>query len=298
MANPYLTVIIPTFNRSSCLNICLERLFRQNIARESYEVIVVNDGSTDDTLGILKKFESEPNFLHVTQRNQGQGNARNLALKHARGQIILFIGDDIYAENDFLKGHMDFHISQPEKNMACLGRVEWFPENEINDFMRWLTHGGPQFSYDSLKDGDEVDFWHFYTSNISLKSAMLSEERFDPDFKSYGWEDIELAVRLNRKHALKIHYRENILAYHDHIINEESLKRRMLSIGKSAKIFERKHPGIGVVPRRLKLFALTIISFPITLFLLYILKTILPYGKKYYWYALSKRYFLMGMKNV
>lgn len=298
MTNPYLTVIIPTFNRSACLSICLERLFQQNLSGESFEVIVVNDGSDDDTEMVLKKFEGHNNFSHFKQQNQGQGNARNLALKHARGQIVLFIGDDIYPEKDFLKGHADFHIEHPEENFACLGRIEWFPENEINDFMNWLTHGGPQFAFYKLKNGQEVTFWYFYTSNISLKSKLLRHEHFDPDFKSYGWEDIELACRLTKKFNLKIIYLEKILGFHDHIIDEDSLKRRMTSIAKSANIFEKKQAGVKVIPRGLKKLILkSISSFPFIL-ILYLLKSILPPVKKYYWYALSKRYFILGLKKV
>ena len=79
MNKPFLTVIIPTFNRSSCLDICLNRLFSQNLSRESYEVIVVNDGSTDETELILKQFENENNFKHLKQKNSGQGNAKEFS---------------------------------------------------------------------------------------------------------------------------------------------------------------------------------------------------------------------------
>ncbi len=299
MNKPFLTVIIPTFNRSSCLDICLNRLFSQNLSRESYEVIVVNDGSTDETELILKQFENENNFKHLKQKNSGQGNARNLAIKHSIGQVILFIGDDIYAEENFLKKHIDFHMENPAINYAGLGRIEWFPENKITAFMNWLTNGGPQFAYNNLRDSEEATFWYFYTSNISIKKELLINDNFDPDFKSYGWEDIELAYRLKNKYDLKIIYNENILAYHDHQIFEDSLKKRMLSIGKSAKIFERKAHDINIIPKGIKLLILSLISSRISLLLLLVLKSILPsLFQKYYWYSLSKRYFLIGLKNV
>lgn len=299
MNKPFLTVIIPTFNRSTCLEICLKQLFSQNLSKNSYEIIVVNDGSYDETESILKKFESEENFRHFHQKNSGQGNARNLAINNSQGQIILFIGDDIYCEENFLKKHIDFHIENPENNYACLGRIEWFPENKITPFMYWLTNGGPQFAFNNLVDSKEATFWYFYTSNISIKTDLLKNENFDPDFKSYGWEDIELAYRLKNKFNLKIIYKQNILAYHDHQISEDSLKKRMISIGKSAKIFEKKAVDVKVVPRGMKLLILTLISSNISLLFLWIFKSILPIlFRKYYWYALSKRYFLIGLKNV
>lgn len=299
MNKPFLTVIIPTFNRSSCLEICLERLFAQNLSQESYEIIVVNDGSADETEQVLKKFEIHKNFKHYFQKNSGQGIARNLALKHAVGQVVLFIGDDIYAEDNFLKGHVDFHIQTPAINYACLGHIEWFPENEVSPFMHWLTNGGPQFAFNDLKDSSETDFWHFYTSNISLKKELLNKNLFDPEFKSYGWEDIELAYRLKNKFDLKIIYKKNILAYHDHQIHEDSLKKRMISIGKSAKIFEKKAKGLDVIPKGFKLIILKLISCKFSLFILFLFKKLIPtLFQKYYWYALSKRYFIIGLKNV
>ncbi len=295
---PYLTVIIPTFNRSSCLEICLNRLFSQNLSKESYEIIVVNDGSRDETESVLKKFENKGNFFHLYQKNSGQGNARNLAIKHAKGQIILFIGDDIYAEDDFLKNHVDFHMENPASNFACLGRIEWFPENQISPFMKWLTNGGPQFAYNKLKDSEDATFWYFYTSNISVKKELLDSEQFDPDFKSYGWEDIELAYRLKNKFKLKIIYKKNILAYHDHEIQENSLKNKMIAIGKTAKIFEKKAPSLNVIPKGMKLFIFKIISTRIILFFLLTLKKLFPsIFSKYYWYALSKAYFIIGVES-
>ena len=259
----------------------------------------MNDGSTDDTENVLKKFKQRENFRYFHQKNSGQGNARNFAINHAEGQVILFIGDDIYAEEGFLQKHVDFHLDNPQINYSCLGRIEWFPENQITSFMEWLTNGGPQFAYQKLIDSKEASFWYFYTSNISIKKEILLNEKFDPDFKSYGWEDIELAYRLKNKFDLKIIYKSNILAYHDHQISEDSLKKRMISIGKSAKIFEYKAKNLNVVPKGIKLVLLTLISSRISLLFLWILKYLInnPF-QKYYWYALSKRYFLIGLKNV
>lgn len=289
-----ISVIIPTYNRSDKLLKCLEFLNKQNFPKEDFEVIVVNDGSSDDTESRLKTLKYE-NFSFHTQKNSGQGNARNLGIEKAKGEVIIFIGDDIYPQKNFLKSHYDFHKESP-KNYAALGLTEWYPEIKISPFMDWLVNGGPQFAYYKLKDKKEASFWYFYTSNISIKKSLLNNYKFDPDFKSYGWEDIELAYRLTKKENLKIFYLKDALAYHDHEIVESSLENRMISIGKTLHIFQKKHRELSLTPRAFKKIVLSIVS---SKFLIYTLK-ILPgsHFKRLYWYALSKRYFMQGIKSV
>src|SRR5689334_10888013 len=91
--DPRLTVIIPTFNRASTLRKCLAALARQTCGADLYEVIVADDGSTDDTRAVAE--EAGVRCLH--QPNSGANAARNRAIAESRGEILLFINDDIIA---------------------------------------------------------------------------------------------------------------------------------------------------------------------------------------------------------
>ena len=283
-------------------------LKNQTLAREAFEVIVINDGSTDGTEALLKSWQensqkSNFNLKFFTQKNSGQGIARNKGIKEAEGHISIFIGDDIYPESNFLELHSTFHKEHPEENMACLGLIEWLtappPAPPPTPFMHWLTHGGPQFAYDLLTDKAPADFWFFYTSNISLKTSLLKKEHFDTNFKSYGWEDTELAYRLVRAHNLKIIFNKEARAFHDHVIEENSLENRMIGIGKNAIIFQKKHPELSVIPTGLKLIALKILSSLPVLLTLKVARILSPKRLgKYYWLSLSKRYFLKGLKSL
>lgn len=293
MPAPFLSVIIPTYNRADKLDRCLRALQEQSLAPESFEVLVVDDGSNDATPELLKEWSKKwPTLKVVHQKNSGQGIARNKALKMAAGQIILFIGDDIYGSPDFLLRHVEFHQKHPEKTFACLGLTEW--HGEVTPFMHWLTHGGPQFAYDHLRPAEEADFWYFYTSNLSLKRECLEEESFDPSFKAYGWEDIELGYRLFQN-GLKLIYTPEALAYHDHPMEESSLKNRMIKVGRSAVLFQKKQPGLAVLPRGLKKIILSTLSSAPFIALSYLLK---PLSPQPYWYLLSKRYFLRGIRSI
>lgn len=296
----YLSVIIPTFNRQKKLAISLNRLKNQTLTQSSFEVIVVNDGSTDRTKDYLNAEEKNwPQLKVYHQENSGQAKARSRAIKKAKGQIIVIIQDDIYIEPDYLETHVKFHKDHPEINYACLGLTLWDKDNEINPYMRWLTYNGPQFAYNKLIPNQEASFWFFYTSNISLKTELLRKHDFNTSFKSYGWEDIELAFRLQQKENLKIIYKPSALAYHDHHMDESDLEKRMNGVGENARIFERLHPGHIVVPRGLKKIILHIVASIPSLILLGTVKAIIPpLGRPMYWYALSKRYFLQGLSRV
>src|SRR5579883_3479281 len=96
-----LSVVIPTFNRADILKECLQALQHQNLPQEDYEIIVVDDGSTDETRKLLESSKLK-NLRFFHQKNQGQGVARNLGIQHAKGNIIVMIGDDIIVREDFL----------------------------------------------------------------------------------------------------------------------------------------------------------------------------------------------------
>jgi glycosyltransferase involved in cell wall biosynthesis len=297
--NPYLSVIIPTYSRRPRLAACLEALKQQTLAQSAFEVIVVNDGSTDDTQVYLDEVAASwPQLRVIHQENTGQGLARNHALKFARGQVLLFIGDDIYAEPDFLEMHVDFHQKNPAQNYSCLGLTEWYNESAISEFMQWLTNGGPQFSYKNLNAGDETDFWHFYTSNISLKTELLAEEHFDKRFEGYGWEDIELAYRLKKRFDLKLIYQPEAKAFHDDPMEFSQLRTRMHKVAINAAIFENIHPELQVNPRGIKKLIFLLISRSPSLLCLKLASFFVPPLKRMYWYASMKRYYLEGMAMI
>lgn len=286
---PYLSIVIPTYNRAGKLDKTLAYLHEQTLNPDSYEIWVVDDGSSDETQIVLKHWEKRSPRVHsLQQKNAGQGVARNLGLAHTEGEIVLFIGDDIYATSHFLEEHVRFHKENPEPEKACLGLTEWWPNSEITPFMEWLVNGGPQFAYHQLLAQKPASFWYFYTSNISLKKNFLGVKPFDESFKGYGWEDIELGYRLSKK-GLKLIYTPTALAHHEHPMEENELKKKMFAIGKSAKLFQKKHPELKVIPTGIKRTLLRCIGRIAPLFF---------FKKTWYWYALSKRYFLEGLMEL
>ncbi len=253
-----LTVIIPTYNRKDILKKCLNALFNQTYPRSDYEVIVVDDGSTDGTEEIVKfLINSSPCILrYFKQEHKGPAAARNLGIKNANAKVILFIGDDIIATPNLIAEHMKCHLRNSEENVAILGYVTWSPELRITPFMRWLENGGPQFCYHELEGKESASYKYFYTSNISLKRHLLLRNGlFDEDFKYAAYEDVELAYRL-KTIGLKIEYNPRAVGFHYHPTSIADACKRMRKAGESGTTFVSKHPElefISVIEKNLRI---------------------------------------------
>lgn len=295
------SVVIPTHNRSEKLKDCLQALFDQAYDRKQFEIIVVDDGSQDDTVSVLKKLQrAAPVPLYFfCQPNQGQGVARNKGVIEAKGDIVLFLGDDIIATKDLLKEHDAMHVSHPEESAAVLGFITWHPKLEVTPLMRFMERGGAilgrfggnQFAFDLLEGRETADYHFFYTSNISLKRPLLERFKFDPWFAGYGWEDIELGYRLTQKAGLTLYYEPSAIAYHDHPMTFEQWKTRMRDIGYACPRLNEKYPELNLIPHGKKLAIFKILGNPVTLAILKYL------SKNLYFYALSKKYFLEGIAS-
>jgi glycosyltransferase involved in cell wall biosynthesis len=235
------SVVIPTYNRLDMLLRVLDALERQ-IDAPPFEVIVIDDGSTDGTENTLSRREG---IVFRTQSNGGPGTARNHGVSLARGTFVVFIGDDTVPEPRFLAEHARTHReSASDPLTACLGHTGWPVGQRVTSFMDYINDYGLQFGYKLIADGEIAPFNFFYTSNISIERQLLRDHPFDTSFPSAAWEDIELAYRLDAL-GLKIHYNARAVTRHYHPMSVDSFARRQYTVGKSGAIFFRKHPELG-----------------------------------------------------
>ena len=98
-----LSIIIPAYNAEEYIENCLRSCVSQDLDATWYEILVINDGSRDNTEELVNKFsEAHPNVQLITQENQGNGAARNTGVKHANGDYIYFLDADDYIAEDTL----------------------------------------------------------------------------------------------------------------------------------------------------------------------------------------------------
>lgn len=302
-----LSVVIPTFNRADTLRECLQHLEQQSLRPSEFEVVIVNDGGTDHTAQVVEEAKARGVLVvqYLEKKNQGQGIARNRGVEMAKGDVVLFIGDDIFPDKEMLARHMAVHEKYVEQSAACLGYIAWHPRIPDTPLNRFLTngslilgrHGGHQFAYEKLAGKDIASYDFFYTSNISLKRSLLVAHPFDESFLAYGWEDIELGYRLTKEAGLVIYYDSGTIGHHYHVIDEESLVRRMRAIGKAAVLFDRKYPELHKVPSGMKLLFQRLIGSRFFVVLFKFLSVAIPVQVLLYWYyfAISKRAFIEGL---
>ena len=176
----------------------LPAIFRQDIDRSLFEVLLVDDGSTDNTEALAKEFEVFPNFSYFKIEKSGASKARNEGIKKAKGEIVIFIDSDIIVKSDFIKEHVQSH--EKEDNLIIRGPVIATYDLE-----------NPFIVKPKLTD---ISNAFFATGNTSVKTKYLVEAGlFDEEFSQYGWEDLELGLRL-KKLGLKVVDNPKATGYH------------------------------------------------------------------------------------
>lgn len=235
------SVIIPTYNRSELLDYTLRSLTRQYLAKEAFEVIVADDGSSEDTLTIVRKYmgEGQLNIRYCWQKDAGYrpGSARNMGIKLADGEVCILIDSGVLLAPDAVQQHIWAHqfAQQPSAIIGYVYGFEQFDTNgdsfkrliNVDDIGRTtqrLEHTG-LFSdirepYYQRYNDDIADLpapWiFFWTCNVSVRREdLLSIGLFDPHFDGiWGVEDNDLAIRLQQagnritfnRAAVAIHY--------------------------------------------------------------------------------------------
>jgi GT2 family glycosyltransferase len=240
------SVVIPTFNRLPDLRRVVAAVRGQPRPPEvEVEVVVVDDGSSDGTWAWLSNEAETHEVRAVRQDNSGPARARNLGADTARGDIVLFLGDDTVPEPEWLLCHLEEHrLFGGDGATAVLGYTS-FPPDTDSPFRVFINEWGAQFGYLLIEDPCSVPFNFFYTSNISLsRDFFLASGGFREDFPAAAWEDIEFAYRGSRN-GLSIRYQPRARVVHHHCVLPRTFCRRQRTSGRSAAIFAGLHPELS-----------------------------------------------------
>ncbi|WP_417909677.1 glycosyltransferase family 2 protein [Candidatus Electronema sp. PJ] len=246
-AAPELSVLLPTYNRAAALQRTLAALEAQTAAASCYEIIVVDDGSSDNTVQLLQHFAEKttaPLCWVSLAKNSGPARARNAGLALVRGKAVLILGDDIEPAALLLQKHLQFHQERPDERDALLGYVSFPEELPPSLFMRWLEQAGRRyfFNYAALQAGQEAGPMFFYTCNVSVKRALLDKSGwFDESFPYASHEDLELGCRLAQQ-GMRLLYDPSAQGFHWHLLTVQGIAKRIYLMGYSAKLFWHKVP--------------------------------------------------------
>ena len=196
------SVVTPTRDRAPVLARCLRAVARQSLDPSRYEVVVVDDGSTDDTPAVVEAARGEVACeirMFRLPQHSGIPTARNLAVREARGDLIVFVDSDEFAPPTFLAAHLDCH-AHAGPNIICRGPV--------------IVTRSLDRPFDTRYGILDMSTAYFDTDNSSVRREhLLRVGLFDETFSPYGWEGLDLGFRL-RALGLRRVFRRDAPIYH------------------------------------------------------------------------------------
>ena len=237
----FFSIVIPTYNRLPILEKCLRALEAQELAASTtitdYEIVLVDDGSTDETLDWLTAHKQEfPHVRAFEQNHAGPAAARNLGVEKALGDTIIFIDSDLVVLKNFLQAHADSLLQGKEK----LNSDRLFTYGAV---INTCNFDNPTSEPYKITDFSAA---FFATGNVAIPKHWLEKAGlFDTQFQLYGWEDLELGVRLKNL-GLKLIKCPQAVGYHWHppfnLEQIPNLIEKEIQRGQMGVLFYQKHP--------------------------------------------------------
>ncbi|MFC2162160.1 glycosyltransferase [Candidatus Altiarchaeota archaeon] len=242
---PFVSVVVPTYNRGPLLNECLDSLFGQDYPKDKYEVIIVNDGSADDTEDILTEYEqrADDRYMHFRQENKGVSAARNLGIQNSQGEIVCFTDDDCIADPDWITNIVCEYDSMDVGGVG--GRIKGFKPTRLIE--RYIEKN-------RLLD-QEVFIDLFLTgANSSYRRDLLGEIRgYDIHFHKVGGDDTDIGLRVKLA-GKTLKYARNAQVFHKHRTTVMGLVKQFHSYGRGYARMHKKYTSHFDPGKRVKYF--------------------------------------------
>lgn len=200
VTSPRATIQICTYNRAQLLGRVLDACFTQTAPSRAFEIVLVNDGSRDETPQVIEAARARATcaFTVVDQANAGLAKARNAGIARARGERLIFIDDDVLPTPPFVAEHLRSHDRAPDAIVRG-GVINTRSFDDLPPPIWSIANYSGNF---------------FWTTNVSVARTRLDAVgTFTESFREYGWEDIELGLRL-RFAGTRSLLNPRALAYH------------------------------------------------------------------------------------
>jgi glycosyltransferase involved in cell wall biosynthesis len=235
---PRVSVIIPSRNRRALLMRTLESLDHQDLPAEDFEVVVVLDGTEDDSEISLNEYRPGHSLRWVAQPQSGQAGARNTGARLAAHDVLLFFDDDMMADPVLVRAHSNAHLAH--RDVLVQGYYPMAPD---------YLHGGVALAYDrwhrqaiaamEAAPGEVPGIWG---ANISVRrDTYFRVGGFDPaNFREYGGEDTDFGLRLAAS-GVPVVLARDAIALHMRTCGYAGHRRQGFAEGRSLVTLERIH---------------------------------------------------------
>lgn len=235
------SVIIPVYNQKNTIELVLKGFEKQSIKKDLYEVILVDDGSTDQDLNndFLKKYDI--NMKLIKQKHAGRGAARNEGVKKCNNEIIIFCDGDRIPHQEFIEAHLRAHTEKGDIVVGSaydyFGRCSEF--EEIYGHIKRKSKLSPTYKkmYMLMGNSKKENAWIGYLSgNSSIDREVFKKiGGFDERFSDWGFEHMELGYRLSLINGVKFIYEPEAINFHlphKHEDISSQLKKSYFLLGK------------------------------------------------------------------
>ena len=221
--NKNLSVIVPSYNGENKLPNLLESLESQDY--KNFEVIVVVDGSTDNTQKVIESNKWRLDLRIIYQINKGRSGARNIGAHNANGELLVFFDDDMVMQNNAIQKHLDHHSKYPEG--ILIGNTELKVDSNSNEFEVFKSSLDKRW-YSNLPDyGTPLTHENLFltAANFSISRSVFRKLKGFKESLS-DLEDMEFAKRAMNK-EVNIYVNKSIYGWHiDKFTFRGYIKRR------------------------------------------------------------------------
>lgn len=232
---------MPTYQRCKSLKRALTALSAQTLQPDELEIIVSIDGSDDGTLEMVKDFPSPYQLRYIWGPNSGRAVACNKGIREARGEVLIFLDDDMEPLPDFAKEHYKAHAANAMAGV--IGAAPIVTDEHSTPAARYIAEGFNAFLENYLsKPGNKIRLSDFYGGSFSVNREFLVQTAlFNESFKLYGYEDAELIYRLT-SNGLKLIYNPLAVALQHYENDFNAVASNTISAGKMAVLLVKMHP--------------------------------------------------------
>jgi glycosyltransferase involved in cell wall biosynthesis len=235
-ATPLVSVVIPTYNRPRELRLCLDGFAAQTAAPELFEIIVVDDGSTEDCSAAVAAHQASLDVRFHRAPHGGPSAARNAGIRMARAPWLVLYDDDLRPRPELIDRCVAFHRDHPADGDTCLLSFRPDPAMLADPVVRW------SFPRLYAFPAAGVHGWsYFWSGSTTCKKNLFRHGEYDLRYRAL--EDAELALRLAHRVDLRSHYDPEPLGFFTRRLTFAQICRRQYTAGYFSYVLARAYAG-------------------------------------------------------